>query len=149
MVSDPHYLSQFQEAEPGMTGIDRLCRLAGSEDMLNGMIDRDPPEVPFSDDGAAVVRCSKQRGGMVGEQHPFKQNGETVTFAAGVVASAGVGDGVYPVYALITERKNVESEGLDEQLARFLVGRVAAIIVDFELVDVPYYPAAMRSTEGS
>jgi hypothetical protein len=88
---------------------------------LNHMHDFPAPELPFSRDACWIAQSSRDRGGILG-----RQRGEPGgRFGEAIAVSTGLGDGLYPVYALITEPEDVDDDFCD--------GRVVAIVVDFEV----------------
>lgn len=129
ILADPATLGSFDKN----TKADLSDLLPKGCATLNDMHEYASPELPWSLDAAWVARCSRDRGGILGKQ----RGGPGESFGDGIAVSTGYGDGIYPVYALITEPDDVEDD--------FSNGRVMAIIVDCE---VPLTPPVPRRPRG-
>lgn len=114
VLADPGVLSQFDSTTENL---DEL--LPEGCPSLNEMHDYPAPELPFSREACWVAKSSRDGGAILGARRG--EPGEE--FGQGIAVSTGVGDGLYPVYALVTEEEDVQDT--------FFVGRVAGVIVEF------------------
>ncbi len=116
VLADPGVLNQFDSTTENL---DQL--LPGGCPSLNEMHDYPAPELPFSREACWVAKSSRDGAAILGE----RRGGPGEEFGDGIAVSTGVGDGLYAVYALVTEEEDVEED--------FYVGRATAIVVDFEI----------------
>jgi hypothetical protein len=121
VLADPAVLATFDSTT---TNLDDLLP-SGCPD-LNHMREHAAPELPFSREACWVAKSSRERAGILGPQRGAPDE----RFGTAVAVSTGVGDGLYPVYAEISEPSDVDGED-------FLVGRVARVLVDFQILASP------------
>jgi hypothetical protein len=116
VLADPAVLSRFDSTT---LNLDELLP-PGCPD-LNAMTQFDAPELPFWREACWVAKSSRDRGGILGA----RRTADGAAFGDAVAVSTGIGDGLYPVYALITEPGEVEDP--------LLAGRVSMLLVDFDV----------------
>lgn len=128
VLADPAVLSGFDSTSENL---DEL--LPGGCKDLNEMHHYPAPELPFSREACWVAKSSRDRAAILGA----RRGAPGEEFGDGIAVSSGVGDGLYAVYALVTEQDDVEDD--------FYLGRVAAIVVDFEIpINAPKPPRSRR-----
>jgi hypothetical protein len=117
VLADPSVLGQFDSKSGNLDDL-----LPDGCNDLNAMRAFPAPELPFSREACWVAKASQDRVGILGARHGEGDE----QFGDGLVVSTGHGDGLYPVFALVTD-----------------TGVVAAVLVEFgvPLDDVEAEPA--------